>query len=246
MLHHLVYGDETALPTLFIGHGLFGSARNWNVIAKRLSDSRRVVVINQRNHGASAHTATHSYPEMAADLAEVITDFGGKGDVIGHSMGGKAAMVMALQQPALVNRLLVADIAPVTYTHTQMDVLNAARATDLNVSSRSAIEIPINDKSIAAFLAQSIDIKSQKWLLNLDTLANEMDRIIGFPQIEGTFTGPTLFLSGTNSDYVTPAHRPIIKNLFPDAKFAKLPDAGHWLHAEKPREFEATVRYFMD
>jgi pimeloyl-ACP methyl ester carboxylesterase len=155
-------------------------------------------------------------------------------------------MVMALQHPALVNRLLVADIAPVTYTHTQMNVLNAARATDLNVSSRSALDIPIGDKDIAAFLAQSVDIKSQKWLLNLDTLADEMDRIIGFPQVEGTFTGPTLFLSGANSDYVTLAHRPVIKNLFPEAKFAKLPDAGHWLHAEKPRDFEKTVRYFMD
>jgi len=246
MLHHVIYGAPTPLPTLFIVHGLFGSARNWNVIAKRLSDSRQVVTVDQRNHGESPWFDSHSYADMASDLAEVITHIGGPVDLIGHSMGGKAAMVLAGTQPALVNRLLVADIAPVAYAHSQMSVLEAARATDLNVKSRSDLNIPVEDAGVAAFLAQSVDIKEKRWKLNLDVLAKDMDAILGFPPLDQPFDGPTLFLSGGASDYVLPSHRAAVKALFPAAKFAKIPQAGHWLHAEKPREFEAAVRYFMD
>ncbi|MCF6444021.1 alpha/beta fold hydrolase [Nereida sp. MMG025] len=245
MLNHVIYGQPTDLPTLFIVHGLFGSARNWNVIAKRLSDSRQVVTVDQRNHGDSPWYDTHSYADMAGDLAQVISAIGGPVDLVGHSMGGKAAMVLALTQPGLVNRLLVADIAPVAYGHSQMDVLKAARATDLNVENRSALKIPVDDAGVAAFLAQSVDMKEKRWKLNLDVLAKDMDAILGFPSLNQTFGGPTLFLSGGASDYVLPEHRETAKTLFPAAKFAKIPDAGHWLHAEKPREFEAAVRYFM-
>ncbi|MEL6683885.1 MAG: alpha/beta fold hydrolase, partial [Pseudomonadota bacterium] len=95
------------------------------------------------------------------------------------------------------------------------------------------------------FLLQSLDLKEKRWRLNLDVLAAEMDKIIGFPQVSGQFDGPTLFLSGANSDYVQRDARPTIKALFPAAKFAKIPGAGHWLHAEKPREFAAAVNAFL-
>ena len=95
------------------------------------------------------------------------------------------------------------------------------------------------------FLLQSLDMKARQWRLNIDVLAAEMDKIIGFPDVTGEFDGPTLFLSGANSDYVQPSSRPVIKTLFPKAKFAKIPGAGHWLHAEKPREFEAAVTTFL-
>lgn len=226
---------------LLIVHGLFGSARNWGVIGKRLADTFEVTAVDMRNHGASPWFDTHSYEDMAADLA----DFAG-GDVVGHSMGGKAAMVLALTRPDLVNRLIVADISPVAYGHSQAGLIKAMQALDPDQPSRSAAREALDvDDSVKDFLLQSLDRKAKKWDLNLDVLGAEMDRIMGFPEIDATFEGPTLFLSGGDSDYVLPEHRDRIKSLFPNAKFAKIPDTGHWLHAEKPRAFEETVRAFL-
>lgn len=245
MLNTVLYDGPAATP-LLIAHGLFGSARNWNVIAKRLSATRPVVVVDMRNHGASPWFDTHSYPELAEDLAAVMD---GPMDVLGHSMGGKAAMLLALAHPERVNRLVVADIAPVAYTHSQMGPLDAMRGVDLaKVSSRADAIAQLDGMppALIQFLLQSLDTKNRRWKLNLDVLAAEMDKIVGFPDVTGQFDGPTLFLSGANSDYVQHAHRDRIKSLFPAAKFAKLSGAGHWLHAEKPRKFEATISAFCN
>ena len=102
------------------------------------------------------------------------------------------------------------------------------------------------EEGIRAFLLQSLDVKGRRWRLNHDVLAAEMEKIVGFPEVTGRFEGPALFLSGADSDYVRPEHRDRIRDLFPNARFAKIPGAGHWLHAEKPREFEAAVRVFLD
>ena len=104
----------------------------------------------------------------------------------------------------------------------------------------------VDDKALISFFTQSLDIKEKKWNLNLDILAAEMPKIIGFPDISGQFEKQTLFLSGASSDYVTQEHRPKIKSLFPNASFAKIKEAGHWLHAEKPREFESVLRGWLD
>ena len=246
MLNTVVQGQG---PPLLIAHGLYGSARNWGVIAKRLSDQFTVTTVDMRNHGASPWFETHSYDDMAADLAKVLAKIADQpAHVLGHSMGGKAAMVLALSRPDLVDRLIVADIAPVAYSHTQMGPLEAMRGVDLDaVTSRADAKSQLShlDPGVDDFLLQSLDMKDKRWTLNLDILAAEMDKIIGFPDVTGRFDGPTLFLSGATSNYVTHDHRPIIKPLFPNAKFAKIPKAGHWLHAEKPREFEAAVRTFL-
>lgn len=244
MLNTVTYDGPAGTP-LLIAHGLFGSARNWGVIAKRLSDVRPVITVDMRNHAGSDWADSHSYPDLAADLATVID---GPTDVLGHSMGGKAAMVLALQNPSLVNRLIVADIAPVTYSHSQMGPIEAMRRIDLSaVNSRADAKTQLGDlePGVADFLLQSLDMKDRKWRLNLDALSAEMDKIIGFPAVSGQFNGPTLFLSGAASDYVRPDARPTIKALFPAAKFAKIPGAWHWLHAEKPREFAAAVAAFL-
>ena len=235
-------------PDLLIAHGLFGSARNWNVIAKRLSDAFTVSVVDMRNHGESPWAETHSYSDLAADLGAVTP---GQSHVVGHSMGGKAAMVLALTQPDRINRLIVADIAPVAYGHTQAHLIEAMRRVDLEaITTRGDADRQlagvVPEDGVRAFLLQSLDVKNRRWRLNLDTLDREMVGIIGFPEgIEGQFDGPTLFLSGAESDYVLPEHRPRIKELFPNAKFAKIPGASHWLHADKPREFEAAIRAFL-
>ncbi len=239
-------------PPLLIVHGLFGSGRNWGVIARNLADIRDTVTVDLRNHGSSPRGATQSYPDMAGDLAEVIATLPGPVDLLGHSMGGKAAMVLALTHPDLIRRLVVADIAPVAYTHDQTRNIDAMRGLDLTgLSARSEADARLAavlpDAALRAFFLQSLDLKADPpvWRLNLDVLEAEMPKIVGWPAIAGQFGGAALFLSGADSSYVKPEHRAQIRALFPKSRFAKLPGAGHWLHAEKPREFEETVRVFL-
>ena len=251
MLNTILHGQPTDAPPVVIAHGLYGSARNWGVIAKRLADRGQVIAVDMRNHGHSPRSDSHSYEDMADDLAEVIATFGGQADVVGHSMGGKAAMMLALRHPDAVRRLVVADIAPVAYTHSQMPFIHAMRAVDLSqVERRSDAESQLADqgvdKALQSFFTQSLDLKSKSWLLNLDTLEHNMPHIMGFPHTDVAWPGAALFLSGAASDYVQPAHRETIKARFPAARFAKLPGAGHWLHADDPRGFEAAVRVFLD
>ena len=250
MLTTITHGEPTEKPTLIIAHGLFGSGRNWGVIAKRLADRRQVVAVDMRNHGTSPWQPTHDYPGMAADLAAVIESLGEPVDIVGHSMGGKAAMVLALTQPDLLRRLIVADIAPTAYSHTQQHLIDAMRAVDLSrVERRADAEAQlaqIEDPTLRSFLLQSLDLKEKKWRLNLEVLTEYMPQVLSFPAMVGQFTGPAFFLTGAESTYVRPEHRAEIKRLFPAARFAKIPGAGHWLHAEKPREFEGAVRAFLD
>lgn len=251
MLSFTEFGETATTPPLVIAHGLYGSGRNWGVIAKRLSDTRRVITLDMRNHGHSPFESTQSYEDMAHDLAELIRHIGGPVDLCGHSMGGKAAMVMALRHPDLIRRLIVADIAPVPYTHSQSHHIAAMRAVDLATLTRrseAAEQLGAQgvEPALQSFFTQSLDVAGKRWRLNLDVLEAEMDAIIGFPEISGSFDKPTLFLTGAESTYVRPEDRPLIKSLFPAARFAKLPGAGHWLHADKPREFEAAVRTYLD
>ena len=251
MLHTIAHGIANAKPPLLIAHGLFGSGRNWGVIAKRLSDERQVIAVDMRNHGSSLHSDDHSYTALADDLAEVIAAHGGQADVLGHSMGGKAAMVLALEHAEMVNRLTVADIAPVSYSHSQQQYINAMRTLDLSqiegrAEAQAALLPLVEDPTLASFFTQSLDLKARKWRLNLAALEANMPQILSFPAIDACFTGPSLFLTGATSHYVTRDHRPQIKALFSEARFAKIPEAGHWLHAERPRAFEAAVRTWLN
>ena len=251
MLNIVDHGGPADKPGLLIVHGLYGSARNWGVIAKRLSQTRRVVAVDLRNHGSSPWFDTHSYEGMAADLAEVVTALGGDWDVLGHSMGGKAAMVLALTRPALVNRLIVVDIAPVAYAHSQIEYVNAMKSVDLSVVTRRSeagaqLVDKIDNPDLVPFFLQSLDMKAKRWMLNLDTLAKDMPEILGFPDISATYEGDVLFLGGGASDYIAPEHAERIAALFPAATITRIPDGGHWLHAEKPREFEDAVRGWLD
>lgn len=244
-------GQPTELPPLLIAHGLYGSARNWGVIAKRLAQTRLVVAVDMRNHGLSSWFQTHTYEDLAQDLADVVAHVAAPMDVLGHSMGGKAAMVLALQHPNLVNKLIVGDIAPVAYAHSQIQYVDAMKAVDLaKVSRRSDAEAQLGalgvEKALQSFFTQSLDVPEKRWRLNLDVLADQMPNIMSFPYISTCYDESALFLSGADSDYVTPEQRPKIKALFPNARFAKIPGAGHWLHAEKPREFVEAVQVWLN
>lgn len=251
MLHKIDYENQSSERPLLVVHGLYGSARNWGVVCKKLASERAVVAVDNRNHGESFWASSHSYFDLAGDLAGVIETHYGKVDLLGHSMGGKAAMTLALTRPELVNRLIVADIAPVSYTHSQIQYVHAMQSVDLcQVTTRSDAHAQldaagVSDPALRAFFLQSLDVKARKWRLNLETLAKEMPKIMSFPEIEGHYLGKTLFLSGANSDYVRTEHRPEIKALFPEASFIKISNAGHWLHAEQPEAFISTVQNWL-
>ena len=249
--HHYAAETPQGRRPLLIAHGLFGSARNWNVAAKNLASTRDVVTVDMRNHGESAWADTQTYADMAGDLAEVIRHHGAPMDVLGHSMGGKAAMMLALTTPELVGQLVIADIAPVPYAHDNTQHITAMRALPLVAMTRSeadrALAPLLPDASLRAFFLQSLDLRATppRWRLNLDVLQAYMPQIVGWPDIAAQFQGRTLFLSGGQSHYVLPAYRETIRALFPHARFVKIPEAGHWLHAEAPRAFEATVDVFL-
>ena len=162
-------------------------------------------------------------------------------------------MHLALTQGHMIRRLVVADIAPVAYSHDQTRHIHAMRNLSMeDLTSRGEADRRladfVDDPSLRAFFLQSLDLKSAppRWRLNLDVLECEMANIVGWPDTAGTFTSPALFLTGSESQYVKPEYRDTIRTLFPVARFAKIPGAGRWLHAEKPREFEETVRVFLN
>lgn len=255
MLHAIHFGTPGPLPALFIAHGLFGSARNWARVARGLAAARQVFALDMRNHGASPWHASHGYPEMADDIAQAIEALApehGPVDLLGHSMGGKAAMTLALNRPGMIRRLVVADIAPVAYGHSHAGHVEAMQRLDTAAAATRAqadrqLSEAIPEPGVRAFLLHSLDFRSKppRWMLNLDVLAAEMQRITGWPQPAGQFDGPVLMLAGGESHYVLPQHRPTIRALFPKARIARIPGAGHWLHADRPDAFIAAVESFL-
>ena len=242
---------ESDNSPLLIAHGLFGSARNWGAIAKRLSANRTVVAVDMRNHGDSPHATPHDYSEMADDLARVIDDLGGQADVLGHSMGGKAAMMLALTQPDMVRKLIIADIAPVEYSHSHISHIDVMRNLDLSGLTRrseadSRLAVSLSDPALRAFFLQSLDLTDgASWKLNLDALEAGMPATVGWPDVAGRFSGPSLFVAGGVSDYLTDAHHPKIRTQFSDVTFRTIEGAGHWLHAEQPRAFVDLISEFL-
>lgn len=242
----------TGEPPLVVAHGLFGAGRNWGRVAKTLQTDREVVTVDLRNHGDSDWTETHTYADLAGDLSSVIASVAdGRADLLGHSMGGKAAMLLALREPARVRRLVVIDIAPVTYGHDQMQFVEAMQALDLaGLDSRSAADAAlaagVPDPGIRSFLLSSLDVRNRRWRLNLATLGHQMAEVMGFPET-GTarFDGPTLFLAGGASDYVLAEHHDAIRTRFPAARIETVAGAGHWVHAERPDAVAAAVAAFL-
>jgi len=253
-LNAIEAGTATHLPPLLILHGLLGSARNWGAVVRALGETRRVLALDLPNHGASPWTEIMDYPFMAREVAKVIDHLGGKAAVMGHSMGGKAAMALALARPELVERLVVVDIAPVSYTHTFAPYVKAMRAAPLaEATSRSQIEDflagPIPDKGVRAFLMQNLEggAGGYRWRPNLAVLHAHMEDILAFPLFaEGTrYPGPTLFVAGETSDYIRPAHEDVIAALFPSAETVEVASAGHWVHADNPNGFMAAISGFL-
>jgi pimeloyl-ACP methyl ester carboxylesterase len=254
-LAHEIHGDGTAGQPLVIAHGLFGQGRNWGSLARRLARQRRVVTVDMRNHGDSPWAETGGYREMAGDLAETIEACcNGRADVLGHSMGGKAAMVLALTAPQRVHRLIVADIAPVPYAHSHARFIAAMRGLYLPAIRRRSDADPllapaIPEASLRAFILQNLVIENgrARWKPNLDALGRVIGELLGFPEdLPPRFDGPALFLHGGASDYVAPQTHAAIRTRFPEARIEAIEGAGHWLHADRPEPFLAAVERFLD
>ena len=162
MLNSIYHGEKSKSPPLIVLHGLFGSANNWNSFARTMSNQRQVICVDLRNHGNSPWHSTHSYDDLATDVAMMLDQ---PADIIGHSMGGKAAMVLALRYPKLVNKLIVADISPIRYNYSQISIINTLLAIDLNkAESRAQVILQMHaiEPDLRAFLAHSINIREEK------------------------------------------------------------------------------------
>ncbi|HXT81962.1 MAG TPA: alpha/beta fold hydrolase [Acetobacteraceae bacterium] len=240
-------------PPVVLLHGLFGSARNFGAVQRALSPRFRVVVLDVRNHGASPHAEGMRYTTLAGDVLETLSTLGiGSATVVGHSMGGKIAMTMALLQPDIVQRLLVADIAPVAYQHQNSAISAAMRAMKLppgltRGAADAALEAAVPQPGVRAFLLQNLQFgASPHWRIGLEEIADAIPDLEGWEDPTGVFAGPTLFVSGASSDYVRPEHRPAIRARFPSARFVAVKHAGHWLHADNPAGFLSVLEAFLD
>jgi esterase len=251
----LAHHSFGAGPPLIILHGLFGSARNWTSVAKRFADHHRVFALDLRNHGDSPWRNGMSFPSMAADVVAFMDDHGlERATMIGHSMGGKVAMALALEHGGRVGALVVVDIAPVAYGGGYGAFVEAMQGVDLtDVRRRSDVDARlaavIEDPGVRAFLMQNLVDREGRyaWRLNLEALGGAMDRIVGFPSelLQRSYDGPTLFLAGARSNYIRPEHDALIRRLFPRARVESVAEAGHWVHADQPKAFVDRVREFL-
>jgi pimeloyl-ACP methyl ester carboxylesterase len=235
-------------------HGLFGQAANFGAIQRRLAAQRRVIALDLRNHGHSPHAPSMRYDDMAEDVLETLRALKALPcALVGHSMGGKVAMAAALQAPAAVPRLVVADIAPVAYRSGFRAYIEAMQAIPLapgltRAQADAALAPAIDSAQVRGFLLQNLRVGVDPgWRFGLAEIA------AGLPEIEDwaaeeaePYRTPALFLAGERSDYIRAEHRPAIRALFPAARFATLRDAGHWLHADNPGGFIAVVQSALE
>ena len=242
-------------PALVL-HGLFGSGTNWRTIARRLGTRIECHLVDQRNHGRSPHARGMAYPDLAADvLAYLDAHRIGQAGLIGHSMGGKTAMTLALTAPERVRWLIVADIAPAQSPSDHEPILDALRALPVeSLASRSGAEKvlapAIPELGLRRFLLQNLVVgdTGMRWRIDLDAIARALPDLTDFPSMppHAVYEGPTLFLRGESSDYVGAHHESRIRTLFPAASIATVAAAGHWLHAEQPAAVTTRIAAFLD
>ncbi len=228
-------------------HGLFGSKRNWRSVAQRLGENYDVITVDLRNHGESPHAPAMDYAAMAEDIASLLERLGlDDVDLIGHSMGGKAAMTYALSDGARIGRLIVVDIAPKTYRNEYGAILRGLAELDLATTARraeadSALSSAIPDPVIRQFILQNLRLGGDNpgWRFNLDALVNHIEALVGAIPLaaNATFGRPAYLLRGARSDRVRDSDCDAMAKLFPALRTVTIPAAGHWPHSENPVEF---------
>lgn len=251
LLHSQILGPGSPLLIL---HGFLGMSDNWKSLGAQYAEAGfEVHLIDQRNHGRSFHTEEFDYHLLAGDLVHYIAHHQlEKAIVMGHSMGGKTAMQLACNCPDLVEKLIVADIAPKYYPPHHHDILNGLNALSQHgLKSRNEADQQLSryipQMGVRQFLLKNLYWKSKDQLdfrFNLPVLSTKMEAMGANIGARDIFNGPTLFLKGENSDYISPEDLPEIKRHFPLATIDSIAKAGHWLHAENPKQFfEKTLAF---
>ncbi|ESQ15788.1 MAG TPA: alpha/beta hydrolase [Chromatiaceae bacterium] len=253
-LHLRRYGRPGPVPLLLL-HGLFGSSANWHRIAQHLAGQHHVLVPDLRNHGESPQDSDMTYPAMVEDLVALLAREGlQRVLMVGHSMGGKTAMWMTLSHPELVEAVAIVDIAPTVYPSGYEKIIDDLLALPMetianrgDAEQRLAAAIP--NSAVRGYILQNLRYGKQDWYwrANLPAIAASLPLLRAFPDPAGRqFTGPTLFLYGTKSDYIGAESLPSIRRLFPLARLRAIPNAGHWVYADQPDRFLAALRGFID
>ena len=242
-------------PDFVVLHGLFGSGKNWRSFAGSLEEDFQVWTLDARNHGDSPHADSMSYQQMAED---VVRFFDGNElenvILLGHSMGGKTAMQLALQFPDRITALIVVDIAPVCYDHQQkqLKLIEAMQGLHLAAEmSRSDIEkklaLKIPEKRLLSFLMTNLYRQNGQfqWRIGLEQIAAGMPYLLNYPEVNSVFEGPVQFIGGENSAYLKFEYHALIRKKFPESRITMLKNCGHWLHIEQPAAFQKTVNEFL-
>ncbi len=241
-------------PPLVILHGLYGNQGNWSTHARHLAQHHAVYAFDARNHGQSPRADSMRLEEMAADVAETMDALAlDSAHLLGHSMGGKTAMLLALQQPQRVASLVVVDIAPVAYAKGSDSTLAALVALDVaGLNSRAEADAKlaerITSKAVRDFLLANLQRSAEgafQWRINLPVIQQYFNDVTGWPEHKQVYDGPTLFIRGEQSDYILPEHHDTMRRQFPHGTLKTVANAGHWVHSEKPEAVQRLVENFL-
>lgn len=235
-------------------HGVFGSSDNWQTVGKALAEDFAIYLVDLRNHGLSPHSDQMNYPVMAQDIKELIDhEKLGRAHIVGHSMGGKVAMELAASFPEVVKSLVVVDIAPKYYPPHHQEILDSFKSLDLkSLKSRKdaddALSSKLSNPGVRQFILKNLgraDDGGFEWKLNYQVIEENID-LIGKGLEKGkSYSGKTLFINGSKSDYISEADHESIRSHFPEAMFETIEGAGHWVHAEKPNEITSLLKEFL-
>lgn len=254
ILHSKIYGEDKPGTPLLVFHGLFGMLDNWGSFGKIFGEYFPVHLIDLRNHGKSFHSEEMSHDAMAHDITHYMDHHGmAKVNLLGHSLGGKAVMQFAIKYPVKVEKLIVVDIAPKAYPPHHQGIIKALQSVEFEEDTtrqevEEALKIYIPEMSVIQFLTKNLywtDDKILAWRFNLPVLSEKYDEFVSNAVKFGVFSGKTLFISGAKSDYILPQDDFQIKQQFPDSSVVQVSNAGHWVQAENPKEFNFVVQDFL-
>lgn len=254
ILHSKIFGEDKPGIPLLVFHGLFGMLDNWGTFGKEMGEYFPVHLVDLRNHGRSFHSENMSHDDLAHDILHYMQYYGlGKINLLGHSLGGKAVMQFAVKYPVKVEKLIVVDISPKAYPPHHQGIFKALESVDLDKArSRQDVEEVltqyIHEKPVLQFLMKNLywtEDKKLNWRFNLKTLHNHYTDFVANAIKFGVFSGPTLFISGEKSNYILPQDEFLIKQQFPNSEIIKIKNAGHWVQADNPKDFNEAVKNFL-
>ena len=252
----LFYRQFGSGEPVIILHGVFGMSDNWVTFGRRLGEHFSVFIPDQRNHGHSPHSTSHNYYALVDDILEFMGEHGlREATIVGHSMGGKVAVGVALEASRRVRKLILVDVSPKGYPlrKEHLDILRAMRSVDLSrLFSRHEVETELNkyllSERIRYFALKNLHRDHAggfSWRVNLDALEENLEGISGALPMKGVYEGPVLVIRGGDSDYIADTDKPLFSSYFPDYRMVTIPGASHWVHADRPDALYAELTSFL-